>query len=66
MDFQALRGWWSRFRHFWGWRPKGQPCWGPGPPTIIGVCARCGAAVLQGWHHEIPGGLLCRRCDGKE
>ena len=48
-----------------GFHPKGLPVWGEGPPTILGVCANCGAVVLQGWHRETPSGLLCQRCASK-
>jgi len=60
-----LRDWWRRFLQKLGFHPKGLPVWGEGPPTILGVCANCGAVVLQGWHRETPSGLLCQRCAGK-
>lgn len=68
---QAMAGaliqqWWQRLRQKLGLGPKGEPVWGPEPPTILGVCSRCGAVVLKGWHRETPEGLLCRRCAGKE
>jgi len=65
MAFDYLRGWWRRLLRRLGWRFKGLPTWGEGPPTILGVCANCGAVVLKDWHREIPGGLLCQRCAGK-
>jgi len=56
---------WRRLLRKLGWRSQGAPAWGETPPTILGVCARCGAVVIKGWHREIPGGLLCQRCAGK-
>jgi hypothetical protein len=59
------RGWWPRLLQKLGWRAKGLPTWGEGPPTILGICWRCGAVVLKGWHRATPDGLLCQRCAGK-
>jgi len=57
-----MRGWWRRLRRLWPWGRKSQPVWGEGPPTILGVCKKCGAMVLEGWHQEVEGGYLCQRC----
>jgi hypothetical protein len=65
MEFAPLRVWWRRFRQRLGLGPKGEPVWGPEAPTILGICAQCGAVVLKGWHRETPEGLLCLRCAGK-
>ncbi|MBW1992112.1 MAG: hypothetical protein JRI59_08365 [Deltaproteobacteria bacterium] len=45
-------------------RKKGLPVWGEGSPKVLGVCRQCGAVVLEGWHHPVEDGLLCRRCAG--
>jgi hypothetical protein len=58
--------WWRRWLRRWLEREAAQPAWGAGPPTILGVCRRCGAVVLKGWHREAPGGYLCQRCAGRE
>jgi hypothetical protein len=65
MEFTLLRGWWQRALQKLGWGSKGLPVWGQGSPTILGICSRCGAVVLEGWHRETPAGLLCQRCAGK-
>ena len=66
MEFAvSLRTRWQRLLRKLGWRAPGLPTWGEGSPTIMGVCASCGAVVLKGWHREIPDGLLCRRCASK-
>jgi hypothetical protein len=66
MDSKHRGRWWQRLLQKVGWRRKGIPTWGEGEPTILGICLKCGAIVLQGWHQEVPGGLLCRRCaEGK-
>jgi hypothetical protein len=57
--------WWQRLLRKFGWRTRGLPAWGEGPPTILGVCARCGAVVLEGWHRETDEGLICQRCANK-
>jgi hypothetical protein len=61
-----FRARWPRLLCKLGRRAPGVPAWGEAPPTILGVCGSCGAAVLKGWHRKTPGGLLCRRCAGKE
>ncbi|MDP3182625.1 MAG: hypothetical protein Q8M54_07380 [Desulfobaccales bacterium] len=58
--------WWRRLFLRWPWRRRGLPTWGAGPPTILGVCLECGAVVLDGWHRQVPEGLLCQRCAGKK
>jgi hypothetical protein len=65
MEFPSPRVWWRRLLEKFGLGPKGQPVWGPGSPTILGICSHCGAVVLQGWHRETQEGLLCQRCAGK-
>ena len=65
MEFSSPRVWWRRLWQKLGLGPKGQPVWGQGSPTILGICSHCGAVVLQGWHRETPEGLLCQRCAGK-
>jgi hypothetical protein len=65
MEFTLIRGWWQRALKKLGWGAKGLPVWGQGSPTILGICSRCGAVVLEGWHRETPAGLLCQRCAGK-
>ncbi|MEW6388116.1 MAG: hypothetical protein AB1491_11420 [Thermodesulfobacteriota bacterium] len=57
-----FRQWWRRLAQKWPWRRRGVPTWGEHPPTILGVCRECGAAVLKGWHREVEGGFLCQRC----
>jgi hypothetical protein len=61
-----IQQWWQRFRQKLSLKPKGEPVWGPEPPTIQGICSNCGAVVLKGWHRETPEGLLCQRCAGQE
>jgi hypothetical protein len=61
-----IQSWWQRLRQKLGLGPKEYPVWGQGSPTILGVCCRCGAVVLKGWHRETPQGLLCQRCAGQE
>jgi hypothetical protein len=56
---------WERLLREIGWRPRGLPAWGEGPPTILGVCSNCGAVVLEGWHQETAQGLICQRCANK-
>jgi hypothetical protein len=65
MEFTLLRGWWQRLLEKFGLGSKGQPAWGQGSPTILGICSHCGAVVLKGWHREAPEGLLCQRCASK-
>lgn len=65
MALPFLRVWWRRLLQKLGLGPGGQPVWGQGSPTILGICSHCGAVVLQGWHLETPEGLLCQRCAGK-
>ena len=65
MELPSLRVWWRRLLQKLGLGPKGQPVWGQGSPTILGICSHCGAVVLKGWHRETPEGLLCQRCAGK-
>ncbi len=48
-----------------GWRTRRMPTWGAESPAILGVCGRCGAVVLKGWHRYLPDGLICQRCDHK-
>jgi hypothetical protein len=43
-----MQQWWQRFRQKFGRGPKGEPVWGPEPPTIQGICSHCGAVVLKG------------------
>lgn len=62
---EILRGWWRRLRRLWPWDRQGTPVWGEGPPKILGVCQKCGAVVLEGWHQKLKDGYLCRRCAGK-
>ena len=57
--------WWQRLLRKFGWGTKGRLAWGEGPPTILGVCALCGAVVLEGWHRETAEGLICQRCAHK-
>lgn len=59
---EHVRGWWRRLVSQWLWRKKGLPVWGEGPPKVLGVCRQCGALVMEGWHHKLPDGYLCRRC----
>ena len=65
MEFTLLRGWWQRAMKKLGWGSTGLPVWGKGSPTVLGICACCGAVVLEGWHRQTPEGLLCQRCAGK-
>jgi hypothetical protein len=65
MVFRPYPKWWQRLLRKLGWRPRGTPVWGDAAPTILGVCSHCGAVVLEGWHRQTPGGLLCQRCAGK-
>jgi hypothetical protein len=60
-----FRAWWPWLLRRLGRRAPGVPTWGEASPTILGVCASCGAVVLKGWHRKVPGGLLCQRCAGK-
>ncbi|MBW1916987.1 MAG: hypothetical protein JRI57_03045 [Deltaproteobacteria bacterium] len=34
-------------------------------PTILGICERCGAMVIQGLHQQTETGYLCQRCAGQ-
>jgi hypothetical protein len=61
-----FRARWPRLLRKLGWRAPGVPTWGEDAPTILGVCASCGAVVLKGWHRKVAGGFLCRRCAGQE
>ena len=65
MESPSLRVWWRRLLQKFGLGSEGQPVWGQGSPTILGICEHCGAVVLKGWHRETPEGLLCQRCAGK-
>jgi hypothetical protein len=65
MEFSSPRVWWRRLLQRLGLTSGGQPVWGQGSPTILGICSQCGAVVLQGWHRQTPEGLLCQRCAGK-
>jgi hypothetical protein len=65
MELPSLQVWWRRILQKLGLGHAGQPVWGQEPPTILGICSRCGAVVLQGWHHKTPEGFLCQRCAGK-
>jgi hypothetical protein len=60
------QSWWRRLLQKWLTPRKGSPTWGDKPPTILGICSRCGAVILEGWHRETPEGLLCQRCVEKE
>ena len=62
---EYVRSLWRQLRQKVPWGGQGQPTWGETPPTILGVCQRCGAVVLEGWHREGENGLLCQRCAGK-
>jgi hypothetical protein len=64
MALAFFRAGWRRLLLKLGLGSTGQPVWGPGAPTILGVCTHCGAVVLQGWHRQTPRGLLCQRCAG--
>ncbi len=63
---EYVRSLWRRLRQKMPWRQGGQPTWGEEPPTILGVCQKCGAVVLEGWHHKGEDGYLCQRCAGKK
>ena len=62
---EYVRSLWRQLRQKMPWGQKGQPTWGEKPPTILGVCQKCGAVVLEGWHREVENGFLCQRCAGK-
>jgi hypothetical protein len=62
---EQLRAWWRRLVNKLPWRKKGLPVWGEGSPKPLGVCRECGAMVMEGWHHQVEDGFLCRRCAGE-
>jgi hypothetical protein len=62
---EYVRSLWRRWCRKMPWGRTGQPTWGEKPPTILGVCQKCGAVVLEGWHQEVENGFLCQRCAGK-
>jgi hypothetical protein len=62
---EYVRSLWTRWRLKMPWGRQGQPTWGEKPSTILGVCQKCGAVVLEGWHREVENGFLCQRCAGK-
>ncbi|MDI6854673.1 MAG: hypothetical protein QME75_13845 [Deltaproteobacteria bacterium] len=59
---ERVRGWWRRLLNNLPWRQPRLPVWGEGSPKVLGVCRRCGAMVMEGWHAEAEDGCLCRRC----
>jgi hypothetical protein len=61
-----LKLWWRRLLNNWPWRQRGLPVWGEGSPKVLGVCKKCGAMVMEGWHQKLEDGFLCRRCAGQE
>jgi hypothetical protein len=61
-----VKSWWRRLLNHWPWRRRGLPVWGEGSPKVLGVCKKCGAMVMEGWHHQLEDGYLCRRCAGQE
>ena len=43
----------------------GAGVWVWGPNTVCFACMPCGGCVPRGWWGAVPGGVACRRCEGR-